>query len=159
VHFFECMVAGRRHAVASARSFRSSYGAGSPDYSTPAGPEKPMSPQVENAFMNAGKHEGGPTLATSLKKRSKALSFGDLSRRFDPPHAAGKPTAEQDTVFKEGEGQRPQVPLDAQTNLAIEARLIKQTTSNAYHQAQSPDGKSKTAGSNVKTSYGVFILS
>lgn len=152
------MVAGRRHPVVGAQSIRSSYETGSPDYSTLAG-EKPMSPQFENTFTNGAKIEGGPTLATSLKKRSKALSFSDLSRRFDASRAVGKPAAEQkDTVFIEGEGQRAQISSDAQTDLANEARLTNLITSNANQQAQSLDDKSKLAGSVVTTSYGMFLF-
>ena len=111
-----------------------------------------MSPQ----FVNAGKLEDGSILATSLKKHSKALSFGDLSRRFDPCRAAGNPLAEQESrEFKEGEVQRAQVSLDAQTNLANEPISTNETTSNENQQAQSLDDKSKIAASIANTSYGM----
>lgn len=82
-------MAGGRIAIAGAHSSRYNCEAESPDYATPAG-EKPMSPQFENAFVNAGRIIEPPSL---LKKRSKALSFGDLSRRFDASQM--KPPAQQ----------------------------------------------------------------
>jgi len=106
-----------------------------------------MSPQFENAFINAGKLETPFHATAALKKRSKALSFGDLSRRFDPLRAAaaGKlpPAAQQqhqDTVpFREDDDQKAQtvsVTMNTQTTgdgSALAYRGEKQG------QAQSPD--------------------
>lgn len=133
------MVAGRRNSIAGAQSLRSAFGADSPDYSTPPG-EKPMSPQFENAFINAGKFEA-PTTHTmaSLKKRSKALSFGDLSRRFDPSRIKPPAAAQQQdhTVqFREDDARKAaqvSVAMDTQTNNVL-SREEKQ-------QAQSPESR------------------
>ncbi|XP_024378303.1 uncharacterized protein [Physcomitrium patens] len=144
--------AGRRHSIAGAQSLRSLHEVGSPDYLTAAG-EKPMSPNLENVSASAGKIEG-KIEGNTLKKRSKALSFGDLSRRFDLSRASGKPPAAQpqDRLFTEdndAQGAGASVPssTDALTISTVgdEARELTAAPSarEAGQQAQPPVGVSE----------------
>lgn len=164
------MVAGRRHSIAGGQIVRSHHGMGSPDYSTPPG-EKPMSPQFEHAFINAGKIEV-PKRSSSQKKRSKALSFSDLSRKSDAYRASGKaPTQQQDKVIKEANGQRGKVSApsstDTQTNLfiaddkSIELNERPLLANNVLareerEQAQHPVDEPETAENIPNTSSGEF---
>lgn len=102
VHNSYCLHAGRRHSIAG-QGLRSYYGAGSPEYSTPY-EEKPLSPKFEEMAVNTGKPEG-LTHSASQKKRSKTLSFGDLSRRFDLSRSAGKPLAQTEDMMSKGLGK------------------------------------------------------
>jgi len=72
-------VIGRRHSI-SGHSHQLNYGGCSPDFSTSNTVEKPLSSTIEQM---AGNLESLDRSASS-KQRSKALSFGDLSKKvFD----------------------------------------------------------------------------
>lgn len=93
-------MAGRRHSIAG-QGLRSYYGVGSPEYTTSNG-EKPSSPDIDHTIANSGRP---PSLAhsASQKKRSKTLSFGDLSRRFDLSRSTGKPPSQpEDIISRKG---------------------------------------------------------
>lgn len=159
------MVAGRRHSIAAGQNIRSHQSIGSPDYSTPPG-EKPMSPEFLSAFINAGKIDA-PVPNISQKKRSKTLSFSDISRNFDPSCAAGKSPPQK--VNKEANGQRGKISAPASTDAKtkpsvndnpvelIERPLLAHVFERK--EAQQVDHlviKSEVAGSIVNTSSGMF---
>lgn len=165
------MLAGRRHSIAGGQIIRSHHGMGSPDYSTPPG-EKPMSPQFEHAFINAGKIEV-PKRSSSQKKRSKALSFSDLSSKIDASRATGKSPAPREAkgqrVMKAAKGQRGKVSVpsstDPQTNLFIpndksnelnERPLLTHNADEERQQAQYPVDQPETVESIMNTSSGEF---
>jgi hypothetical protein len=73
------LLTGRRHSI-SGNCHRPNFGLGSPEFSTLNAEEKPMFPTFEHTN---GRGES-LTRSASQKKRSKTLSFGDLSKRvFD----------------------------------------------------------------------------
>lgn len=70
---------GRRHSI-SGNCHRPNFGLGSPEFSTLNAEETPLFP----TFEQADRRGESLTRSASQKKRSKALSFGDLSKRvFD----------------------------------------------------------------------------
>lgn len=159
------MEAGRRHSIAGGQSIRSHHGIGSPDYSTPPG-EKPMSSEFQNAFINAGKIDVQKR-SVSQKKRSKALSFSDISRKFDPSRAVNKSPL---PVKREANSQRAKSSTpsatDAQRKSAVNAKSIKLNeqpllahnvlVGHEKKQVEYPVDKTETAGSIMNTSSGMF---
>ncbi|KAG0615355.1 hypothetical protein M758_5G034500 [Ceratodon purpureus] len=120
----QTLLTGRRHSIAGGQSIRSHHGMGSPDYSTPPG-EKPMSSEFQNAFINAGKLDVQKR-SISQKKRSKALSFSDISRKFDPSGAVSR---SPQPAKREASSQRtknsPPSGADAQTKSPVHNKSIK----------------------------------
>jgi hypothetical protein len=84
------MLAGRRHSISSAQGLQLYDGASSQKYPT-SYTEKSLSPIVIEPKLGIGKGQRRVPSATTQKKYTKTLSFGDLSKRFDLSGAAGKP--------------------------------------------------------------------
>jgi hypothetical protein len=106
------LLAGRRHSIAGAQGLQSYEGAGSPEYSTTSNAEKILSPRnVEPIGIYKGHQRQVPSVVTTQKKRSKTLSFGDLSKQFDDhlsqaaAAAAGKFDSQPGEVLFEGDRQ------------------------------------------------------
>ncbi len=104
------LLAGRRHSIAGAQGLQSYEGAGSPEYSTTSNAEKILSPRnVEPISIYKGHQRQVPSIVTTQKKRSKTLSFGDLSKQFDDhlsqAAAAGKFDSQPGEVLFEGDRQ------------------------------------------------------
>ncbi|KAH9567281.1 hypothetical protein CY35_03G021600 [Sphagnum magellanicum] len=105
-----CSQPGRRHSIAGAQGLQSYEGAGSPEYSTTSNAEKILSPRnVEPIGIYKGHQRQVPSVVTTQKKRSKTLSFGDLSKQFDDhlsqAAAAGKFDSQPGEVLFEGDRQ------------------------------------------------------
>jgi hypothetical protein len=83
------MLAGRRHSISSAQGLQLYDGASSQKYPT-SYTEKSLSPIVIEPKFGIGKGQRRVPSATTQKKYTKTLSFGDLSKRFDLSQAAGK---------------------------------------------------------------------
>lgn len=93
------IVIGRRHSI-SGHCQQLNSGGGSPDFSTPNAVEKPLSSTFEQM---AGSMESLNRSASS-KQRSKALSFGDLSKRvFDLSCSNASPAAIQKSSENAGQ--------------------------------------------------------
>lgn len=129
-------MAGRRHSITGAQTLRSHYGVSSVDHAAPLGKK---SPQLNNAFLNAGKVDSGPKqTTTSLKKRTKALSFSDFSPRFDPSPKHSPVQAEKQEKSKRNAGGKKSksVSEGAQLQPSINAKpaaLNPKKTSPAQH--------------------------
>jgi hypothetical protein len=84
------MLAGRRHSISSAQGLQLYDGASSQKNPT-SYTEKSLSPIVIEPKFGIGKGQRRVPSATTRKKCTKTLSFGDLSKRFDLSRAGGKP--------------------------------------------------------------------
>jgi len=159
-NFFD-MVAGRRHSIAGGQIIHPHHGMDSPDFSTPPG-EKTMSPQFEHSFVNSGNFEL-PKRSNSQKKRSKALSFGDLSRKGYSSRASSKSPIQKED--KEDNGQKgkdsilPSTELFIANDKSIELNNRPSLTQNVdeeRRQAQHPVDEPETVDSIMNTSSGEF---
>jgi hypothetical protein len=148
------LLAGRRHSIAGAQGLQSYEGAGSPEYSTTSNAEKILSPRnVEPIGIYKGHQRQVPSVVTTQKKRSKTLSFGDLSKRFDLSRAVvgpGKSNSNsqdiQDDVSFEENRQLSRPPADHQHHLMM---MPKYLSSDYNVPAQSTSFRRSIASSRV----------
>lgn len=111
-----------------------------------------MSSQFEHAFINAGKVDQ-PKRSSSQKKRSKALSFSDLTRKNDASRKS--PALKQDNETKEAKG-KVSIPssTSTETNSVDKSRKLTETpllTHNVDEQPQVPINDPESVESIVNT--------
>jgi len=162
------LLAGRRHSIAGAADQGQLLesicdGApGSPEYSTSNAEKLSVSPRSNSEAIGIGKGHirrsipAAPmtaTTTTTQKKRSKTLSFGDLSKRFDLSRAVvgpGKSNSNsqdiQDDVLFEENRQLSRPPADHQHHLMM---MPKYLSSDYNVPAQSTSFRRSIASSRV----------
>lgn len=146
------MVAGRRHSIAGGQIIHPHHGMDSPDFSTPPG-EKTMSPQFEHSFVNSGNFEL-PKRSNSQKKRSKALSFGDLSRKGYSSRASSKSPIQKEDKEDNGQKGKESIELFIANDKSIELNkrpVLTQDVDEERQQAQHPAVEPETADCIMKT--------
>ncbi len=161
-------MAGRRHSIAGAADegqlleSMCDGAPGSPEYSTSNAEKLSVSPRSNSEAIGIGKghiRRSIPaasmtaTTTTTQKKRSKTLSFGDLSKRFDLSRAVvgpGKSNSNsqdiQDDVSFEENRQLSRPPADHQHHLMM---MPKYLSSDYNVPAQSTSFRRSIASSRV----------